>query len=176
MKTIQSTTLLGIIALLAWSPAQADDINSILQQINSETSGGQNTALRKTADQTQIPKKKKASAQKKKQDVEEVQEQVTQIKIWNPDDKLPKDIAGQGVAGDFAVMGEAPTGGAVLVPGNGGMNPFARQFIVTNLSSGMAAGTIVPVYWRKHVQVSADRPLIIIGRGAMPGSYMVEAQ
>jgi hypothetical protein len=175
MKKIRSTSLLIGMALLSVSPTHADDINTILQQINSETSGGQNTALRKTADEPSTPRKKKSSVKKRTENAA-TQSQVPQIMVWNPDDKLPNEIAGQGVAGDFAVMGEAPEGGAILVPGNGGMNPFARQFIVTNLSSGMPSGKIIPVYWRKHVQVSADRPLIFIGRGAMPGTYMVQAQ
>ena len=173
---LKSILLLTSLPLLSLHNSRADDINSILQQINSENSGGQNTSLKQTDYSVAVPNKKRVVSHKKSQSAELVTASVPQITIWKPSDRLPKEIAGQGVAGDFAVMGEFTGGGAILVPGDGGMNPLARQFIVTNLSSGMAPGTIVPVYWRKHVQVSADRPLIFIGRGMMPGTYMVQAQ
>jgi len=168
--------ILAVLAVVMISTSRADDINAILQQINTENSGGQNTSLKQNDDSAPVPKRKKRVSHTESQSVVSSTAAVPQIRIWKPSDKLPNDIAGQGVAGDFAVMGEAREGGAILVPGDGGLNPFARQFIVTNLSSGMAPGTIVPVYWRKHVQVSTDRPLIFIGRGVMPGTYMVQEQ
>ena len=96
--------------------------------------------------------------------------------VWNPRDKLPKEIAGQGVAGDFVIQGSSTEGNLVLVPAEDADNPFARQFWVVNRTfAGGQPNILVPIGRRQLVQVSKNQPLIFIGRGILPGVYNVQA-
>lgn len=99
------------------------------------------------------------------------------IPVWNPRDKLPKEITGQGVAGNFVIQGSSSEGNLVLVPAEDADNPFARQFWVVNRTfAGGQPNILVPIGRRQLVQVSKNQPLIFIGRGILPGVYNVQAQ
>ncbi|MFZ4775984.1 MAG: hypothetical protein ACOYM3_11500 [Terrimicrobiaceae bacterium] len=160
----------------------ADDISSILNQIQGEGAGKKNTTIEKTTStpvSTPVPKKKQPTAPAKKQTTQAPavkQPEVRQIVVWGPTDKLPKDVTGQGVAGNFVIQGEGANGGAELIPATEASNPFARVFVVVNLTSGYPPGTLLPIGQRRLIQVSTNRPLIFIGRGLLPGIYNVQAQ
>lgn len=95
--------------------------------------------------------------------------------IFGPKDKLPKEITGQRVAGNFAVIGEYADGGEMLVPAEDTMNPFARQFIIVNKTSGFERGTTVDVSQRQMIHVPRSEALVFISRGVIPGTYLVQA-
>jgi hypothetical protein len=44
------------------------------------------------------------------------------------------------------------------------------------MSTGMPRGTLVPITQRRLVQIPRNKPLIFIGRGIVPGTYIVEAR
>ena len=148
------------------SAVAADDLSSILKQIKSERTG---SVSKPKASAATAPKKKKSSSSAKSASE-------PRIPIWSPRDKLPKDIAGNYLAGDFVVQGEDLSGCATIIPLQDANNPFARQFNVVNMSTGLVPGTLVPIGRREMVRVSRSRPLVFIGRGLLPGIYQVQAQ
>lgn len=147
----------------------ADDISSILKQIKSEQAG----AVSKPKPAPYSPPKKKKS---RSSDSSAAKSPEPKIPIWNPKDKLPKDVTGHYLAGDFVIQGEDLSGCATIIPLQDAMNPFARQFNVVNMSTGMVPGTLIPIGRREMVRVSRSRPLVFIGRGILPGIYQVQAQ
>jgi hypothetical protein len=163
--------VLGVSLISLGSAVAADDVDSILKQISGESSGGgsssgsKNTSLKKSSssDSGTTPRKKRTQAS------------APSIKIWGPKDKLPQDISGQGVAGNFAIYGTSSEGNPILIPAEDASNPFARQYWIVNLREN-TGHTLVPIGQRKLVQVSAGRPLIFVGRGILPGVYNVQAQ
>lgn len=162
--------VLGVSLISISSAVAADDVDSILKQISGESSGGgsssgQNTSLKKSSSSnTGTSSTKKRS-----------QASTPSIKVWNPKDKLPQDVSGQGVAGNFAVYGTSSEGNPILIPAEDAANPFARQYWIVNLRENTGR-TLVPIGQRQMVQVSARRPLIFVGRGILPGVYNVQVQ
>jgi len=142
----------------------ADDIASILDKVDRRDTAP-------APEPKKTPQKKNSSTTTKKQATPSKPE----IPIWAPRDKLPKDIVGHGLAGNFVISGEDVTGGAVLIPAEDAANPFARQFTVANMSTGMAKGTLIPITQRRLLQIPKQSPLIFIGRGILPGTYIVES-
>ena len=160
---------LGVSLITVGSAVAADDVDSILKQINGESSGssssGGSGSGKNTSEATTTAPRKKS-----------MQAAAPSIKVWNPKDKLPSDIAGQGVAGSFAIIGEYVEGGALLIPGEDAMNPFARQYILSNVSSGFPRGTHLDFSQRKLITIPMNRPLIFVGRGIVPGTYVLQAK
>lgn len=156
---------IAVAAILALaSPLRAaDDISSILDSIENRGSSAS------TQPKSSTEKKSKSSSSSGKS------KSGSKRPIWSPRDKLPKDIIGHGVAGNFVLRGEYATGGAVLIPAEDVANPFAREFVVANLTSGLPRGTFIPITQRRLVQVPRSKPLIFVGRG-IPGSYIVESR
>jgi hypothetical protein len=166
LKVVLSLSLISVSSALA-----ADDVDAILKQISGESSGGgsssgQNTSLKKSKSSDSGTTSRKKSTQAS----------APSIKVWNPKDKLPADIAGQGVAGSFAIIGEYVEGGALLIPGEDAMNPFARQYILSNVSSGFPRGTHLDFSQRRLINIPMNRPLIFVGRGIVPGTYVLQAK
>jgi hypothetical protein len=156
----------------AGSAMAADDISAILKQIKSEQTG---SVPKPQAAAAAAPKKKKSSTTQKSSSSAKRSSE-PRIPIWSPRDKLPKDVTGHYLAGDFVVQGEDLSGCATIIPLQDAMNPFARQFNVVNMSTGLVPGTLVPMGRREMVRVSRSRPLVFIGRGILPGIYQVQAQ
>jgi len=163
-------TLAAALSVIISSQA-ADDITSILNKIETKKDvpkiPTKNIESKKSNSSSSSSSSSKAKASKPSQ---------PQIPLWQPKDTLPKDIAGQGLYGNFVIRGEDITGGAEIIAAEDAANPFARVFTIVNLSSGMAPGTLVPIGQRRLVQVSKNKPLIFIGRGMLPGLYNVQAQ
>jgi hypothetical protein len=184
MNTDNKILVIAIAAAISLNtlPA-ADDISAILNQIQTESSGQKNTTIEKTLTSTpttpSTPKKKKQTATTKKSDTQaKVAEKpaAPRIPVWGPTDKLPKNVTGQGVAGDFVCRGEDINGGIELIAASDASNPFARVFVVVNLTSDLPSGTFSPIGRRQLVRVPLNRPLIFIGKGILPGIYNVQAQ
>ena len=95
--------------------------------------------------------------------------------ILHPMDKFPNQVTGLRVAGDFLPK-FLENDGVVLVAAADYLNPFARQFIVTNVRTGLNPGQIVNVNAPALIHVSPSKPFIIISKGLIPGTYMVNAQ
>ena len=161
-----------ILIAFAGSAIAADDISAILKQIKSEQAG---SVPKPQAAAVAAPKKKKSSTSQKSSSSAKRSSE-PRVPIWSPRDKLPKDVTGHYLAGDFVVQGEDVSGCAVIIPAQDAMNPFARQFNVVNMSSGLAPGTLVPIGRREMISVPRSRPLVFIGRGLLPGIYQVQAQ
>lgn len=95
--------------------------------------------------------------------------------VFGPYDRLPKDITGKGLAGDFVLFGEHAGGGLVIVGAKDDYNISPRTFIVRGRSTGAPSGTILPHSQRQLWHISREAPLIFIGR--MPGfgaEYIVQ--
>jgi hypothetical protein len=173
MKKKYLIALSVVIVFSVSSVSAQDDISSILNQIKGEKAAPKNTAVEKKSSSASSAKPKQNKSGKSSQKSSSPKEK---IPVWNPKDKLPKDVTGHGVAGNFVIQSESYEGFAVLVPAEDSVNPFARQFKVENMSTGFAPGTVFPAAQRKFVRVSRSRPLIIVGRDPMPGIYRVQAR
>lgn len=166
--SVFSIILAGSFSLLSTTHA-ADDITSILNKIES-------TKSVPTIPTKSVGETKKSTGKNSSTSNNSSKPRQTQIPLWLPKDKLPKDVAGHGLYGNFVVRGEDITGGAEIIAAEDAANPFARVFTIVNLSSGMAPGTLVPISQRRLVQIPKSKPLIFIGRGILPGLYNVQAQ
>jgi len=93
--------------------------------------------------------------------------------VWSPRDKLPKEIQGHGVAGRFAIQGSTIDSLVILVPAEDADNPFARQFWIMNRTYAGGPSVLVPIGQKEIIQIPANNPLIITGRGIVPGVYNV---
>jgi hypothetical protein len=158
----------GSLFLLSTTHA-ADDITSILNKIESNKSVP-------TIPTKEIGESKKNSSKNSSSSLKPSKPSQPQIPLWLPKDKLPKDVAGHGLYGNFVIRGEDINGGAEIIAAEDAANPFARVFTIVNLSSGMAPGTLVPISQRRLVQVPKNKPLIFVGRGILPGLYNVQAR
>jgi hypothetical protein len=145
------------------SPAQLDQSQSELQQakaVKAQLAKILNETNNTPPPAPQTPKTPKAKKQS--------------IPIWSPTDKLPKEVRGHGLAGNFAIQGSSSDGSIILVPADDANNPFARQFWIVNRSFSGGPNVLVPLGQRRIIQVPNSHPLIIVGRGILPGIYNVE--
>jgi hypothetical protein len=186
---MKSVTLIIACALVI-VPAFGEDVSDILNQISSEKEAKKQTTVNSTAIQpvkasepTEKRKetKKEAPKAKTKKVVEQPKlqaaaPQAPRIIVYRPKDKLPKDVAGAGVAGVFVITGEDVFGGAILTALEDNSKPFARQFTVQNISSGYPPGTKIPQDKRRTLNISPDKPLIFVGHDVLPGFYILRAQ
>lgn len=171
---------------LVLAPACGEDVSDILDQISSEKASKavNSTAIQpvKTPGRTEKRREPNTEAPKTKskraveQPERKAPPQSLQIVVYRPKDKLPKNVAGSGVAGDFLVTGEDVFGGATIIAADDAMNPFARRFIIKNASSGYSPGTVLPLDNYKCIHISPQRPLIFIRRGIIPGEYEVRTR
>lgn len=97
----------------------------------------------------------------------------TAATVYDPKDKLPKDVSGLLVAGKFATK-FLQSDGLVLVPAADVYNPLARRFIVTNTGNRARPGEIMTIPTR-IIDIPASQPLTIVGRGLVPGTYIVNS-
>lgn len=179
MTSIKHLALLValVVGPLADRGLAAEDISAILKQIKAERTG----QIPKPTPAPYTPPKKKQEQKKKTSassgtSSKAKKPSAPKVPLWSPRDKLPKDVTGHYLAGTFAVKGEDISGCATLIPVQDANNPFARQFNVVNMSTGLAPGTLVPIGRREMVTVPRSRPLVFIGRGLLPGIYQVQAQ
>lgn len=104
---------------------------------------------------------------------QEIADQWPRNRVWYPGDPMPTNVVGLKLAGDFAVKGTNVDANPILVPAKDFSNPFARQFWMINVTDTMGPGVNLRFGQRPLVRVSSRRPLVIIGRGILPGIYNV---
>ena len=160
---------LGVALIGGTSAMAADDVDSILKQIGGESSGGGNSTGNNTSLKKSSSSESRASYKKKHSDSAS-----PSIKIWGPKDKLPSEISGQGVAGNFAFYGTNAEGNPIFIPAEDAANPFARQFWIVNMHDQAGPNVLIPVGQRRLIQVTPKRPLVFVGRGILPGVYNVQ--
>lgn len=160
--------------------SRSEDISEIIRQISEETSG--KTSKYKTTSVAAEPTPKRTAEPKispstnpKAQVIHPVVVPPPSWVIYGPKDRMPKNLEGCAVAGDFLLIGEDISGGALLVASDSSLF-FARKFIVKNSSSGCAPGNTIPFQQYRKIRVPTERPLLFIGRGPLPGDYFVRAQ
>lgn len=95
------------------------------------------------------------------------------VKMWGPKDRLPGNIAGQYLVGDFMVLGEYVDGGAVIYAVEDDGKGFIRQFVVKNASSGLAPGNYYPDGQKPRVSFTSSNPLVFTAK-LFPGLYSVQ--
>jgi len=199
---MKKTTLLLIVLGIATGPFTysilASEVDDILKELNGDTkkSGNsqisgdsQNASQEKpspspkrsnaevSGDTSVNPERRQKKAVVKQSSPKQQVPQPPSIPVWNPRDKMPNEITGQGVAGNFVIQGSSSEGTLILIPAEDANNPFARQFWVVNrIFAGGQPNILVPIGQRQLVQVSKNQPLIFIGRGILPGVYNVQAQ
>jgi len=162
------TLFSAIAALMSFTSLRADDLQSLCNSLKQETVSTPPVASRTSS----------AASPKKSAPRPSVPQRATsqpQNVILSPKDKFPPQVTGMYVAGNFMPK-YLQDDGLVMVPAEDFMNPFARQFIVANVSTGVGPGQMVPVSNPHLVQVSPSRPLVIISRGIVPGTYIVNTQ
>lgn len=171
MKSKVQLTLLTFLTLVALHPLLADDALKLIDDSSSEkpssTKADPSVFIGGTQSNPSTPAKKRSHTSSSGG------HSSSKVMIWGPRDKLPKDIAGQEVAGDFVLNGEYAGGGEMLIPAEDIANPFARTFIVANVSSGFARGTYLDLPDRTPIHIPRSNPLIFVGRGDLIGSYVV---
>jgi len=184
--------LFVLFSVVVITHASAQDVSDIINQISSEKEEKKSSSLNSSAiqpvrdseskegsSQSEPKKENKKTKGKTKAEQSTGQASASQssrILVYRAKDKLPKDVAGSGVAGDFLVTGEDAFGGASIIAAEDAMNPFARTFIIKNISSGYSAGTVLALESRKLIRILPQKPLIFIGRDILPGQYQVRAQ
>lgn len=170
---MSKTKLTILAAFLIPIALRADDLQALCNSLKSETvstapsaaiaqsgtSGNGNSAKKKVQHKASAP----------------VSSRQPRNVILSPKDKFPPQVSGMYVAGNFMPK-FLQSDGLVLVPAEDFMNPFARQFIVANVNTGIYEGQVVPVPNPHLVQISPNRPLVIVSRGVIPGSYIVNSQ
>ena len=169
-----------LIGFLLPHESRGEDLSEILRQISEEKSG--KTTEKKNTSVAAEPTPKKKSQPKKSQaaklKVQVIHPVVVPPSRWiiyGPKDIMPNNLEGCAVAGDFLLIGEDISGGALLVASDSSLF-FARKFIVKNSSSGCAPGNTIPFQQYRKIRVPTERPLLFIGRGPFPGDYFVRAQ
>lgn len=198
MKTPRLLLLTFITSVIAiGSSTKASDVDDLLKEINGDSkkssssqsnstssSGGQKTTLEKTSSDSDgagssslpgsdAPKPKKKTQVKQTTPRAQVPQQPS-ITVWNPRDKLPKDVTGQGVAGNFVIYGSNSDGNVILIPAEDASNPFARQYWIVNRAYNGGPDALVPIGQRELIQIPKNQPLIFVGRGPLPGVYNVQ--
>lgn len=168
MKKQNPLLLLTALVLLpgAIGSATADDLQSLCNSLQQEAVS--------TPPVSRPPKKSNPPTKKRPQPISQTPAQPQNV-ILSPKDKFPQQVAGMYVAGNFMPK-FLEDDGLVLVAAEDFMNPFARQFIVSNVRTGVAPGQVVPVSSPHLIQVSPTKPLVIVSRGIVPGTYIVNSQ
>ncbi len=159
-------------ALLMSGTIYADDLQSLCNSLKNETvtTAPASSSSQQNSSSSASPRKKKTTPV-----AASVPTGQQRNVILGPKDKFPPQVTGMYVAGNFMPK-FLQSDGLVLVPAEDFMNPFARQFIVSNVNTGVYGAQVVPVQNPHLVQISPNRPLVIISRGIIPGSYIVNTQ
>jgi hypothetical protein len=200
MKTSTALLLSLVTSIMSINTTvRASDVDDILKEISGDSkkssssesssassSNGQNTTLKRTSSNSDgggsssssssdAPKPRKKAVVRQVAPPQQAPQQPS-ITVWNPRDKLPKDVTGQGVAGNFVVYGSNTEGCIILIPAEDASNPFARQYWIVNRAYNGGPNALVPMGQRELIQIPRNQPLIFIGRGILPGVYNVQAQ
>ena len=172
--------------LLFAMQSYGQDVSDILNQINSAKEKQANvnsTAIQPVKvpapfekDQQDKPKQESPNEQTEKSSINPIASEAPLFVVYRPKDKLPKNVTGSGLAGNVLITGEDALGGTTIIAAEDASNPFARIFIIKNVSSGHPPGTDLPLGSRRPITVPTQKPLIFIGRGMIPGEYQVRAQ
>ena len=99
-------------------------------------------------------------------------ESAANMQVFNPHITIPKDAKGIRIAGDFCPATEGFNHHLLITAADESDNPFARQFLISNMSSGFPPGEL-PDPWRHMIiHIPKNHPLIIDGRAGLPGGYL----
>lgn len=155
-----SVSLLGFLltAIFSIGIGRTQDVSSIIDHIQSE---------QKSPAVSSVPRR--VNPDKKPRQVSSAQGTAPQF--WGPKDKLPGNIAGQYLIGDFKVIGASINGHALMVADDG---VFGRSFEVDNLNTGLAPGQSYPTGQEPRLRFTRNDPLLFIERGLL-GCYTVRA-
>lgn len=151
----------------------ADGVDDILRQIKAESSG---SAAAKPAPESAKPKPRPQGpvTKKKKQpkpSSTQPQQQTFSGPIWGPKDKLPKNIRGHGLAGNFVVAGTFD--GCLLLEAEvDNLNPFCRRFVVANRQLDLPPYHYIPPEQRQVISIPRNRPLIFLEKTSLAYYYV----
>jgi len=147
--------------------AQVDQILQSIEQERSNPTPAQN-ARPSAGVVSAKPSTKESDSRKSPQEKTQ-----PAVKVCGPKDRLPGNIAGQYLVGDFMVLGEYVDGGAVIYAVEDDGKGFIRQFVVKNASSGLARGGCYPDGQKPRVRFTRSNPLVFLGK-LFPGLYSVQ--
>jgi hypothetical protein len=166
---VNQLSALVVAIMLLGASSNGSEVDDILKELNGgskKTSDLENAQSSQSAPSVQSPVSSESPTPssasctpkpKKKTIVKQAppRQQVVQrpsIPVWNPRDKLPKEVTGQGVAGNFVIQGSSSEGTLILIPAEDADNPFARQFWVVNRTyGGGVPNVLVPLGQRQLV-------------------------
>ena len=143
--------------------ASAQDVSSIIDHIQAE----QVNPVATTAAQPVHPSLNDKPSQKKQ--LPPRKSNNSSVTYFHPKDRLPDNIAGQLLIGDFKVLGASINGHALIVAEDG---LFGRSFEVDNLNTGLAPGQSYPNGQEPRLRFTRNDPLVFIERGVL-GYYTV---
>lgn len=145
----------------------AQDVSSIIQHIQSEQANASGKPTVHPPPRADVPNQ---PARRQRQAAASV---VSGPAYFHPKDRLPGNIAGQYLIGEFCVLGEYVDGGAVIYAVEDDGKSFIRQFVVKNASSGLAPGGCYPEGQKPRVKYTRANPLVFTGK-LFPGLYSVQ--
>ena len=155
-----------LLACLIAGTMQAQDVSSILTHIQSDQASGVPSS--QSIPPPTIPRH---DTRQRKQGAS-IATSPGGSEFFHPKDRLPGNIAGKFLIGEFCVLGEYIDGGAVIYAVEDDGKGFIRQFVVKNASSGLAPGNYYPEGQKPRVRYTRSNPLVFTGK-LFPGLYSV---
>jgi len=170
-----------VVALTSVPIRAADNVGEILKQIKAEKSGAikpdkPSTSASSTQTSTRNkPKPQKTPESSKPQSANTARSQPKStpfaMPIHGPKDKLPKQIAGHGLAGDFLITGHFEGCVRLEAAADRG-NIFCRTFIVSNASIDLPEYHMLPLDQWRPLKISRSKPLIFERKGSLAYYYV----
>jgi len=135
-------------------------VDQILGNIESEHSGSRTT--------NRMPEIPRVTQTKKK--LPNVETDVGGVVFYQPRGRLPDDIEGKLLIGEFAAYGEDESGGMLMVASGDKKKTFARIYHVRNLNTGLPAGGFFSDNKQqdKLISFTRDHPLVFIVKNSTP--------
>jgi hypothetical protein len=150
----------------------AEDVDSILRQIKSESTRravSEPTPQAATVKKTSRPQSSKPKP--RQPPARQPEPETFSGPIWGPKDKLPKQIRGHGLAGDFVIAGQFD-GCVELLAAEDNTNPFPRRFIIANKHLDLPDYHFIPFDQREILTIPRSNPLIFLEKTSLAYYYV----
>ena len=168
-------TLACVLCAVLSSGAQvsgAEDVNSILRQIKSEsTRGSVPEPTPQAASDKKTSRPQSSKSRPRQPPTRQPEPETFSGPIWGPKDKLPKQIRGHGLAGDFVIAGQFD-GCVELLAAEDNTNPFPRRFIIANKHLDLPDYHFIPFDQRETLTIPRSKPLVFLEKTSLAYYYV----
>lgn len=176
------TAVICVLLALTIAPLHAaDEVGEILRQIKAEKSSAvkpDKPSAPASSSQTsprKKPKPQQASEKPKRQSANTARSQPKPapfaMPIHGPKDKLPKQVAGHGLAGDFVITGHFEGCVSLMAAADRG-NPFSRTFVISNASMDLPEYHVLPSDQWRPLTIPRSKPLIFERKSSLAYYYV----